>query len=77
MKFILVLHLCSMITGKCIDPFYPGYQFKSHYDCSIAGYAFAQDAMKNLAKDEEYFGLEKINTEKLAIRFECRELDNA
>ena len=76
MKYILILHLCSMITGKCIDPFVPGFQFESHYDCALAGYSLSQKSLKAL-KDDEYYGLERINKEKLAIRFECKGLDNA
>ena len=76
MKFILILHLCSMLTGKCVDPFIPGYQFTSHYDCAIAGYKLAQDALKTL-KDDEYYGLDRINKEELAIKFECKPLDSA
>jgi len=76
MKFILVLHLCSMLTGKCFDSHYPSYQFKTHYDCAIAGYALSQESLKMLSMDE-YYGLERINKEKLAIRFECRELKGA
>ena len=76
MKYILVLHLCSMISGKCIDPHIPGFQFTSHYDCAIAGYAVSQKTLKLLTEDENY-GLERINKEKLAIRFECKPLDSA
>ena len=76
MKFILVLYLCSMLNGKCIEPQIPGYQFESHYDCAIAGYALSQQSLKMLSEDE-YYGLERINKEKLAIRFECRELKGA
>jgi hypothetical protein len=77
MKFILVLHLCSMLTGKCFDSSYPSYQFKTHYDCAIAGYAFSQESLKLLAQEEYYYGLDRINKERLAIRFECRELKAA
>jgi hypothetical protein len=73
MKFILILHLCSMITGKCIDPYIPGYQFTTHYDCAIAGYALSQESLKRL-KNDEYYGLDRINKEELAIRFECKKL---
>ena len=76
MKFILVLYLCSMLTGKCIEPQIPGYQFESHYDCALAGYALSQQSLKMLSEDE-YYGLERINEERLAIRFECRELNKA
>ena len=76
MKFILVLYLCSMLNGKCIEPQIPGYQFESHYDCALAGYVMSQQSLKMLSEDE-YYGLERINKEKLAIRFECRELKGA
>ena len=69
MKFFLVLYLCSMITGQCTDHHIPGYSFESHYDCAIAGYALSQD--------EYYFGLDKINEQRLAIKFECREFKGA
>jgi len=65
-----------MITGKCMDPHIPGYQFTSHYDCAIAGYVVSQKTLKLLTEDENY-GLERINKEKLAIRFECKPLDSA
>lgn len=77
MKFFLVLYLCSMITGKCTDHHIPGYSFESHYDCAIAGYAFSQEALKALAQDKYYFGLDKINEQRLAIKFECREFKGA
>ena len=77
MKFILVLYLCSMLNGKCIEPQIPGYQFESHYDCAIAGYALSQESLRLLSEEEYYYGLDRINKERLAIRFECRELKGA
>ena len=59
-----------------MDPFIPGYEFKTHYDCAIAGYALSQKSLKELANYENY-GLDEINKQKLAIRFECKALDNA
>jgi hypothetical protein len=44
-----------MITGKCMDPYIPGYEFKTHYDCAIAGYTSSLNALKTLANDEEYY----------------------
>ena len=77
MKFILILHLCSVISGQCIEYQTPGYMFKSHYDCAIAGYALSQESMKLLAEDQDYYGKDRINTEKLAIRFQCKELQSS
>tara|TARA_Y100000004_G_scaffold184025_1_gene232525 strand:- start:815 stop:1084 length:270 start_codon:yes stop_codon:yes gene_type:complete len=72
--YILILWLCSTITGKCIDSHIPGYQFKSHYDCVYNGYALAQRSLKFLSEDEEW-SRDRINTEKIVIKFECKELD--
>jgi len=51
--------------------------FKSHYDCAIAGYALGQESMKLLGQDESYYGKDRINKEKLAIKFECKELQSS
>jgi hypothetical protein len=77
MKFYLTLYICSMLSGQCVESFIPGYTFKNHYECVIAGYAVAQRTMKSLAEDNDYYGLEKINEERLAIKFECKQLSNA
>ena len=73
MKFILILHLCSVITGKCTESSIPGLMFKSHYDCALGGYKMAHK-MFEVLKDDDYYGLERINKEKIAIKFECKEL---
>jgi len=77
MKFILILQLCSLISGQCLESTTPGYMFKSHYDCAIAGYALGQESMKLLAQDESYYGKNRINKEKLAIKFECKEIQSS
>jgi len=74
MKLMLVLYLCSVVTGKCTEATYTGLMFKDHYDCAIGGYKFALDTFKRL-KQDDYYGLERINEEKIAIKFECKELD--
>ena len=73
MKFILILHLCSVITGKCTESTISGLMFSSHYDCAIGGYKMAYKTFERL-KDDDYYGLERINKEKIAIKFECKEL---
>ena len=47
--------------------------FSSHYDCAIGGYKMAYKTFERL-KDDDYYGLERINKEKIAIKFECKEL---
>ena len=66
-----------MLTGQCLESQAPGYTFKSHYDCAIAGYALSQESMSLLGQDQDYYGKDRINKERLAIRFECKELKEA
>ena len=73
MKFILILHLCSVIMGKCTESSIPGLMFTSHYDCALGGYKMAHK-MFEMLKNDDYYGLERINKEKIAIKFECKEL---
>ena len=65
-KFVLILHLCSGITGVCFDNQYIG-ELPDHYTCVKAGYIQAYKSFETLDKEE-------INEQKLAIRFECKEL---
>tara|TARA_R100000458_G_scaffold12773_1_gene10566 strand:+ start:930 stop:1163 length:234 start_codon:yes stop_codon:yes gene_type:complete len=76
MKFILVMYLCSTITNQCPTSSIPGYQFNSHYDCVYAGYAIAQKTYKNLVEYEEDFDIDRLNREKLVVKFECRSVNN-
>ena len=73
MKYILVLHLCSMLSGTCSSSSIPGYQFISHYDCADAGYAVSQSTFRNLETLEE-FNRDYIEQSKIVIKFECKEL---
>ena len=74
MKFILILHLCSVVTGKCMESSIPGLTYTSHYDCALGGYKMAYKTFQVL-KDDDYYGLDRINDEKIAIKFECKEID--
>ena len=74
MKFLLVLHLCSIVTGKCMESSIPGLMYKTHYECALGGYRMAYKTFQVL-KDDDYYGLDRINDEKIAIKFECKELD--
>ena len=73
MKFILVLHLCSMLSNSCTSSTVAGYQFTNHYDCVDAGYAVAQSTFRNLKELEEY-EREYVEQSKIVIKFECREI---
>jgi hypothetical protein len=52
----------------------PGLTYGSHYDCALGGYKMAYKTFQVL-KDDDYYGLDRINDEKIAIKFECKELD--
>ena len=73
MKYILILYMCSLTTGKCPNSTVSGYQFNSHYDCVNAGYAIAQKTYRNLKELEEW-DTNYINDNKIVVKFECKEL---
>ena len=65
--------MCSMATGQCPSSTVSGYQFTNHYDSVNAGYGLAQQTFRSLEELEE-FERDYIEREKLAIRFECKQL---
>tara|TARA_B100001057_G_scaffold446276_1_gene484686 strand:+ start:432 stop:629 length:198 start_codon:yes stop_codon:yes gene_type:complete len=65
-----------MLTGECLDPHIPGYEFTDHYNCALSGYSVSHETLKLLLEDENY-GLERLNRERLAVRFECRSINSA
>ena len=73
MKYILVLYLCSMVSGECPSSTISMYQFENHYDCVNAGYGVSQQTFRNLEVLEEW-ERDYINENKIAVRFECKKL---
>ena len=73
MKYILVLYLCSMVSGECPSSTISMYQFDNHYDCVNAGYGVSQQTFRNLEVLEEW-DRDYINEHKIAVRFECKKL---
>ncbi len=67
MKFVLVLHICSFITLQCPGSAIMGLEFDNWSDCAKAGYYYGARHMDKLDENQ-------INKEKLAIRFECRQV---
>jgi hypothetical protein len=67
MKFILILYVCSMTSGQCPGSSYIPYEFNSHLECALAGYQQSYKALSELDKDT-------VNKQKLAVRFECKQL---
>ncbi len=67
MKFLLVLHLCSMITQTCPNMMYPQKVYESWSECIDVGYKISQLTFNKLDKNV-------VNKQKLAIKFECKEI---
>ena len=65
--------MCSMTTGQCPSNTIAGLQFDDHFDCVVNGYRVAHNTFKNLEETED-FDKEKINREKLVIKFECKQV---
>ena len=67
MKFILILIMCSGVTGTCIAPFEHPVRFESMYECLQYGY---HEASKKLAE----IGPDKVNEAFAHIKFYCQPL---
>jgi len=70
MKFILILHLCSLLNQTCPGAMYPREVYPSHFDCAVAGYTQAKELIEKMPKNV-------VNQQKLAIKFECKELQSS
>ena len=75
MKFVLILYMCSTITGQCPSSSISGWQFNTHYDCVNAGYGVAQKTFLNLQELEEW-DQDYINNNKIVIKFECKQINS-
>jgi len=66
-KFILVMLLCSNISGNSCKPFEPEYtEFKSYHECARYGYKYSSELMDN-------FSDSFINDYRTYIVFSCKE----
>ena len=66
-KFVLIMHLCSQITGNCFSQKLGVSEYADYYSCVRDGYLQSYKSLDALP-------VEEINTSKLAVRFECIEL---
>jgi len=69
MKFLLILHLCSVVTQTCPNMMYPQKMYNTWSECANAGYEKAQITFSKLDKNV-------VNQQKLAIKFECKEISS-
>ena len=69
MKYVIILYLCSFVNVKpvCYSEKIVGLEFNNYYDCILNGYKQSHNHLASLDK-------EKIIKEKLAIRFNCKEI---
>ena len=73
-KFVLILYLCSQLSGQCPSHHYPGVSFDTHTECVEYGYRAAYGTFNELEKIEE-FTKEYIENSRIAVRFECRSVE--
>ncbi len=69
-KFILMLYVCTSVTGnlKCTQDAVMPFEYDEYSTCVLYGYVHARNhLMQNYTVDE-------VNMDKVAIRFECKEL---
>ena len=69
MKYVIILYLCSFINAQsaCYSEKVVALEFDDYYDCILEGYKQSYTHLANFDKD-------RINKEKLAIRFQCKEI---
>ncbi len=70
MKFVLLLHVCSFLNTTvpvCTATHIIPLEFNTYKDCILQGYKSSHNTLKELYND-------KIEKDKLAIKFECRQV---
>ena len=69
MKYIIILYLCSFADTEpvCYSEKIAGLEFTNYYDCILDGYKQSYNHLTSLDK-------EKIINQKLAIKFQCKEI---
>ena len=67
MKIILIMLVCSFVSGTCTPPLVINEKFDNMYDCLMRGY-------EESIKMTQEVGREEINKQGLFTRFACREI---
>ena len=65
MKFILLLTMCSYVSGACMPTYEWPVKFDSGYDCSIAGYEESSKKLKQIGKAD-------VELHRISIQFTCK-----
>ena len=66
MKFVLMLSLCSFVTGECKDPITYGQTFDTWKDCAIV-------ALDTSIKYLEAMDSNTVNELQLSTQYTCRQ----
>ena len=66
MKIILIMLVCSFVSGTCTPPLVINEKFDNMYDCLMRGYE------ESISMTMEV-GREEINKQGLFTRFACRQ----
>ena len=69
MKYVIILYLCSFanVPPTCYSEKIVSLEFDNYYDCILNGYKQSYNHLASLDK-------EQIIKEKLAIKFQCKEI---
>ena len=67
-KFMLVMQLCSSLTGYCSQDFMHSEKFESYKSCMIEGSKISMNVFKELPAKE-------VNKQKATINFYCLEVN--
>ena len=66
MKIILIMLVCSFVSGTCTPPLVIDEKFNNMYDCLMRGYEESISMTMDVGREE-------INEKGLFTRFACRE----
>ena len=69
MKFILILSVCSFLTGECKAPVQPPVVYNSWSECA------ADASLKSLELLQKE-GKDNVNQFRLAVKFGCYEVND-
>ena len=69
MKYVIILYLCSFVNvqSTCYTEKYLALEFDNYNSCILEGYKQSFAHLKAINQD-------RVNDEKLAIRFQCKEI---
>ena len=70
MKYVLILYVCSFVNAtnpNCTDSHVVPLEFYDFKTCILQGYKSSHNTLKEIYGD-------RIESERLAIKFQCREV---